>query len=198
MFHFDALSDSAAVTSGLVTQCRDLPKAPEHLKGLGVLTKTQPVCHVTVQVAASLSRELLPDSTMTQRVRGTERSPANSCQEEACCPTQSSQMCPSSSTFNKLTFLLWTLSCFHNCALCSLTQSLLTFMSCPVLLKLLKAKLLSKMHQFYVIKTHPVPSCTVYPICQVKMKLRFWLIVINKGHILQLPLAASNSIFLAC
>lgn len=118
---------AATVTTELVAQSRAPPKAPEPPRVLGVLTKTPPVCHVTAQVAASLSCELLPDSTMTQRVGGTARSLANSCQEEACCPTRSSQMCPSSSAFNKLTFLLWTLSCFHNCALCSSTRSLLTF-----------------------------------------------------------------------
>lgn len=106
MFHLDALSNSATVTGGLVTQCCALPRAPEHLKGLGVLIVTQPVCHVTVQVAASLNCELLPNSTVTQRVKGTAGSLANSCQEEACRPAQCSQTYPSSSTFNKLTFLL--------------------------------------------------------------------------------------------
>lgn len=118
---------SATVTSGPVTQCRALPRAPEHLKGLGVLTITQPASHVTVQVAASLDCVLLPNSTVTHRVTETAGGPANSCQEEACHPAQRSQTYPPSSTFNKLTFLLWTFTRFHNCALCGLTQSLLTF-----------------------------------------------------------------------
>uniref|UniRef100_A0A3Q4G2F0 Actinin, alpha 1 n=1 Tax=Neolamprologus brichardi TaxID=32507 RepID=A0A3Q4G2F0_NEOBR len=68
-----------------------------------------------VQVAASLDCVLLPNSTVTQRLRETAGGPANSCQEEACRPTRSSQTCPPSKTFNKLTFLLGTFSRFHNC-----------------------------------------------------------------------------------
>lgn len=89
------MQQSAAATSGPVTPCRDLPRAPEHLKGLGVLTKTQPAGHVTVQVAASLHCVLLPNSTVTQRVRETAGGPANSCQKEACRPAPEQPNLPS-------------------------------------------------------------------------------------------------------
>lgn len=45
------------------------------------------------------------------------------------------------------------------------------------------------MHQLYVIKTHPIPFCTVYPICQVK--LCYLKAIDDKGKKFQLPFAAS-------
>ena len=87
--------------SGAVTQCHALPRAPQHLKGLGLLTIKQPAGHVTAQVAARLDCVLLPNSTVTRRVSGAAGGPANSCQEEVGRPAQSSQTYSPSSTFNK-------------------------------------------------------------------------------------------------